>query len=175
MPLFKPRRLEEIAVEVVKGKRVRIIEYPKGAAAPLLPLLNLEVVEGEAPPEGWMKPYVKAVRGTTVTFYGNLEGVILNGFAEIIATLANCDVLSGPQLRLYVYPGLPCYLSMLELAQFLKERGATAEIVNVSDEERLKLLTSKGVRSVPALEVEGRIIHVGLVTRKKLSEALGDL
>ncbi|UXD22724.1 hypothetical protein IPA_07705 [Ignicoccus pacificus DSM 13166] len=172
--------LGEITKEMIKGGKVVIEEYPEGASSKLALLPNVEVVKGQKPDEDWKIPYVKP-KGPNgeVTFYGPLEGILLYGMGTLLLYLSGArepekfDPLPVPMnLRVYVYPGLPCYFVLKELGRIAGTKNLNIEIIHVDKGKRLQMLYSLGVRSVPTYELNGKLLHNGKLSAEELYELL---
>ncbi len=174
------RKLGEIAKDMLKGQQVILKEYPKGAASELYGFPNVKIVEGEKPDEEWKEPYVIAEGPNgKLSLYGPLRGVLTYGFAEALLYISgakkpkNFDPLPVPlKLRAYVYPGLPCYFVLQTLGELASVKNLEIEAVNVEGDQRLKMLYSLGVKSVPTFEVNGRYLHTGRLSAEELYELL---
>ncbi len=168
--IFGIRALEDVLREL--KKEVTIIEYPKGIASPFLVSEKVKVVEGE-PEKGWRNPYLKLRGEGSLDFFGYPRGVLLNGLAETLlyvsGTLKGLEAqLGGSSLRVYVYPGLPCYFVLREIGKLTAVKGLKIEVVSVDSDERHELLRRLGVNKVPTFELDGELLHTGQLKAEEL-------
>ncbi|ALU12367.1 hypothetical protein EYM_02895 [Ignicoccus islandicus DSM 13165] len=164
------RSLDEIVREL--EKEVTIIEYPRGTATPLLISNKIKVIEGE-PEYGWRKPYLKIRGERALDFFGMPQGVLINGLAEALLYVSGSlmgirDKVPQSILRVYVYPGLPCYFVLKEIGKLTYIDGLTIEVISVDNEERYELLKRLGVNKVPTFEFDGEYLYTGRLSAEEL-------
>ncbi len=172
------RSLEKIARDI--EKEVVVEAYPKEAAEPISELPKVKIVEGKKPEEDWKEPYLRiygSLEGRA-TFYGPLKNILTYGFAEMIA-IASKDPekrerLPVPiKLRVFVYPGTPCYKVLKECARLVRDvENVEVELVHVDGGKRLAMLYELGVKKVPTYVVDGKIINIGSLTKEELMKKL---
>jgi glutaredoxin len=95
------------------------------------------------------------------------------GYGKITDEPAAAGAPSPAKVTLYTALGCPfCPLIAQRLADLQKTMGFSLETIDVT--LRPDLLSSKGIRSVPVVEVNGRFLF-GLVSTKELAEAIASV
>ncbi|ABU82426.1 hypothetical protein [Ignicoccus hospitalis] len=167
------KKITELEGEVV------VEAFPLEEASPLKEVRGVKVIEGKEPEDPSKKPYLRACKDGVckVTFYGSLKGVLIPGFLEVLKELSKGtgeESLPHPvKLKLYVYPGLPCYKALKEAAPLIRKyTNLELEVIHVDSEKRLKELRSLGANAVPAYAVGRELLHVGPLSASELENMI---
>ena len=169
LALLGVRRLRDIAREIGE---VEVIEYPEGTASPFKGIKGVRVVLG-SPERGWRAPYLKVRGEGSFNFFGTPRGVLINGLAEAMVYVSGSkrgirDELPNLTLRVFVYPGLPCYFVLREIGKLTQIKGLNVEVVSVDSDERYELLRRLGVNKVPTFELDGELLGVGKASAEEI-------
>jgi len=173
------RSLAEITLEMLNGKEVTVVEYPEGTSGLLKTLPSVRVKVGEPEKEEWRIPYLKLIGPEgNVNVYGKPEGVLIPGLGEVMVYLSKAkdgikaELPKKTTLRVYVYPGIPCYFALKEVGKLISVKNLNIEIIIVDNDTRHRLLISKGFKAVPSFEVNEMPLFTGRASAEQLLESI---